>query len=123
MIGRRAFLIGLLAAPAIVQASSLMKVRGIIMPVREKLVGDLTIYVDHYKPNAFRTIQAAMDYIEKFYPLGGEAITVQIGPGTYEGPIKADLHNNLIVKGHHEGGNDYTTNIVAPPSHPLPETP
>jgi hypothetical protein len=66
------------------------------MPVK---VMDLTIYVDHDKPGAFRTIQAAMDYIAKRYPLGGETLTVQIGPGTYHGSIIADRRNNLSVSG------------------------
>lgn len=50
MIGRRGFIAGLaslIAAPAIVQASSLMPVRGIVMPVSfgEPLMAGLTAQV------------------------------------------------------------------------------
>jgi hypothetical protein len=101
ILPRRQFLSGLaaaFAAPAIVKASSLMPVK----------VMDLTIYVDHDKPGAFRTIQAAMDYIAKRYPLGNEAIDLQIGPGTFHGSIIADLKNNLNVC-----GTDNRTYVVA----------
>lgn len=43
MLNRRSFLSGILAAPAVVRAASLMPVRGIVMPV-EQLVRALPVW-------------------------------------------------------------------------------
>ena len=95
MIKRRNFLIGLIAAPVIVRASSLMKVRGIVMPVREKLIGT-TIYVavdgdddgnDGWSPaSAFKTIQRAYEKIAAA-DMGGDPITIQLAAGDYPAPL------------------------------------
>jgi hypothetical protein len=90
MIKRRNFLIGLIAAPVIVRASSLMKVRGIVMP----WVGS-TIYVDGggYDGNdgrsplyPLRTIQRALDMIAAT-GIGGDPVTIQVGAGDYDAPV------------------------------------
>jgi hypothetical protein len=94
IIKRRSFLTGLasaLAAPAIVRASSLMPVRGIIVPWRVPLVGGTTLYVemigndsnDGLSPlSAFRTLQRAYECVGDLN-LDGAPITIEVGAGDY----------------------------------------
>jgi len=71
-----------------------MPIRGTKMP----FVVDRVYYVSHTRPNAFRTIKAAMDHLYTF-GLSQEPATIQIDEGTYEGPIVADNCASLFVSG------------------------
>jgi pectin methylesterase-like acyl-CoA thioesterase len=84
----------MLAAPAIVHAGNLMPIRGVKLP----LVVDRVYYVSHKRPNAFRTIQAALDHLKSF-GLPGEPSIMQIDEGHYFGPLVADRHPGLYVRG------------------------
>jgi hypothetical protein len=86
MIHRRAFLIGLIAAPAIVQASSLMKVRGIIMPTG----GIIYVKVTGFDFNDGRSPLFPVRTLQRAYELlasGGlvEGAEIHVGPGNYDG--------------------------------------
>lgn len=85
MMNRRSFLTGLaaaIAAPAIVNAASLMPVRGIVMPV-----GNVTWFVgqnfgeieDGTALNAFKTWQRAIDHFLSLDPGGDLTLIAQPG--------------------------------------------
>ena len=102
-----------------------MKVRGIILPAREKLIGNITIYVDPFGDDfndgasplsAFKTIQRAYEQIAGAEIKGG-AVTIELAFGDYPSPlIFPNLKTDVLITGQGEstrvrsttGGNDDT---------------
>ena len=101
MVGRRSFLRGLvsvgLAAPAIVRAVSLMPIRG-----RRLVIDDETYWVNGFsdedgagtRANPWRTLQQAMDYINRGLDLNGHYVTVNLD-GFVTGNV--DLGRNVSL--------------------------
>lgn len=117
---RRSFLLGLsslIAAPAVVQAASLMPVRGIIMPV-----GPLTVYVDGNRPEsstnnglspqtAFRTLDEALKCVDAFMSdMPGAAATIQMADGDYSMSRPFRAMNGQVLAVH---GRGPTTRVVS----------
>lgn len=90
MMNRRFFLKGLVAAPVIVRAASLMPVKRMLwVPQRVDFYVNSTAFEgDGSLHRPWATLQQAMDYISNSLDLGGEQVTVNVGPGVYQG---ADL--------------------------------
>ena len=76
-MNRRFFLF---AAPAIVAASNLMPVSTLALPCKRLILNSsLTIYV---RPDgadgAFRTVQGAVNYVQRFVYLNGHQVTMHV---------------------------------------------
>lgn len=135
---RRSFLLGLgslIAAPAVVQAASLMPVRGVIMPAAPLFAfnGDpdtgfagfpLTVYVDGARlgtvaefadgmtpETAFPTLDEAIKHVDAFMGNNpGAAATIQMADGDYSMSRPFRATNGQVLAVH---GRGPTTRVVS----------